>query len=257
MAGEVLTRRDGAVLEIALNRPATRNALTRELHAELHAALVEAGDPAVRCVVLTGEGAGFCSGQDLREFGEVAGSIADGLERTYHPNVRLIRSLAKPVLAAVNGVAAGAGLSLALACDVRIASSTATFVPGFIGIGLVPDAGGTYFIERLLGAARAFEWMCSNRRVSAEEALEWGLVHEVVPDEEFRARVAEAAAWWAERPTAAIAGTKALLDAARGSTLDDQLAREAATQQGIVATADFAEGVAAFLERRPPRFTGS
>ena len=115
----------------------------------------------MRCVVVTGAGKGFCAGQDLKEFGSVSGSIGDALEQTYHPNIRRVRALAKPVIAAVNGPAAGAGLSFACACDVRVASETATFVPGFVGIGLVPDAGGTWFIHRLLGFARAFEWMCA------------------------------------------------------------------------------------------------
>ena len=182
MADEVLTSRDGAVLTITFNRPEVYNAFNRELHAALNAALTEASDPAVRCVVVTGAGKGFCAGQDLKEFGAVSGSVGDALETTYHPNVRLVRTLAKPVIAAVNGPAAGAGLSFACACDLRVAAESATFVPGFIGIGLVPDAGGTWFIHRLLGFARAFDWMCSNRRLTAAEALDWGLVSEVVPD---------------------------------------------------------------------------
>lgn len=256
MADEVLTRRDSAVLTITLNRPEVYNALTRLLHAELRAALEGAADPGVRCVVLTGAGKGFCSGQDLREF-TALGSVAEALEETYHPNVRLLRSLAKPVLGALNGVAAGAGLSLALACDVRTAAASATLVPGFVGIGLVPDAGGTAALERLLGASRAFEWMSSNRRLGAQEALAWGLVSEVVADEDFEARVAELAAEWAERPTAAVGRTKLLLDHAHGADLESQLAREAALQQECIESADFAEGVSAFLEKRPPRFTGA
>ena len=185
MADEVLTARDGAVLTITFNRPEVYNAFNRELHAALNAALTEAADPAVRCVVITGAGKGFCAGQDLKEFGAVSGTVGDALEQTYHPNVRLVRSLGKPVIAAVNGPAAGAGLSFACACDLRIAAESATFVPGFVGIGLVPDAGGTWFIHRLLGFARAFEWMSSNRRLSAAEAFDWGLVSEVVPDDAF------------------------------------------------------------------------
>ena len=187
-------RRDGAVLTITFNRPEVYNAFNRELHAALGEALDEAADAAVRCVVVTGAGKGFCAGQDLKEFGSVSASIQDALEQTYHPNVRRVRSLEKPVIAAVNGPAAGAGLSFACACDVRVASESATFVPGFIGIGLVPDAGGTWFVHRLLGFARSFEWMTSNTRLSAAEALEWGLVSEVVPAGSFEARVAELAA---------------------------------------------------------------
>jgi 2-(1,2-epoxy-1,2-dihydrophenyl)acetyl-CoA isomerase len=257
MADEVLTRRDDAVLTITFNRPEVYNAFNRDLHAALHEALTEAADPAIRCVVVTGAGKGFCAGQDLKEFGAVSGSIGDALEQTYHPNVRLIRSLAKPVIAAVNGPAAGAGLSFACACDVRVASSAATFVPGFIGIGLVPDAGGTWFIHRLLGFARAFEWMCSNRRLSAEEALAWGLVSEVIEADRFEERVAEVAADGASRPTLAVGRTKQLFDHAFTAELDAQLALEAKLQQQSVGTADFAEGVSAFLEKRAPGFTGS
>ena len=257
MADEVLTSRDGAVLTITFNRPEVYNAFNRELHAALNAALTEAGDPAVRCVVITGAGKGFCAGQDLKEFGAVSSSIRDALETTYHPNVRLVRSLPKPVIAAVNGPAAGAGLSFACACDLRVAAASATFVPGFVGIGLVPDAGGTFFVHRLLGFARAFEWMCSNRRLTAPEALDWGLVSEVVPDESFAGRVAELAAEWAERPTLAVGRTKQLFEHAATASLEEQLALEAELQQASVGTTDFAEGVGAFLEKRAPRFSGS
>ncbi len=151
MAEEVLTSRDGSVLTITLNRPDVFNAFNRALHAGLNAALREADDAGVRAVVITGAGRGFCSGQDLREFQQLPGTIRDALEATYHPNIRLIRSLEKPVIAAVNGPVAGAGLSLACACDVRVASDAASFVPGFVGIGLVPDSGGSWFVHRLLG----------------------------------------------------------------------------------------------------------
>lgn len=257
MADEVLTSRDGAVLTIALNRPEVYNAFNRALHAALREALTEAQDPAIRCVVVTGAGKGFCAGQDLKEFGTVSASIGDALEQTYHPNIRLVRALEKPVIAAVNGPAAGAGLSFACACDIRVASDAATFVPGFVGIGLVPDSGGTWFIHRLLGFARAFEWMCANTRLSAAEALDWGLVSEVIPADGFESRVAELAAEWAARPTLAVARTKQLFEHAFASSLEEQLALEAELQQASVGTADFREGVGAFLEKRPPTFTGT
>jgi len=257
MADEVLTSREGAVLTITLNRPEVYNAFNRELHAALGAALDEAKDTSVRCVVITGAGKGFCAGQDLKEFGAVSESIGDALEQTYHPNIRRIRALPKPVIAAVNGPAAGAGLSLACACDLRVASETATFVPGFVGIGLIPDSGGTWFIHRLLGFARAFEWMCSNTRLSAAEALDWGLVSELIPADEFGSRVADLAAEWAARPTLAIGGTKQLFEHAYASGLEAQLSLEAELQQASVGSADFAEGVNAFLAKRAPEFTGT
>src|SRR3954454_14531701 len=172
---EVELTRAGAVQTITLNRPDKMNAFNRAMHAALREALKAARDPDVRAVVVTGAGRGFCAGQDLTEFGETA-DVGAALRDTYHPNMLAIRALEKPVIAAVNGACAGAGLSLACACDIRIAADAAAFVPGFIGIGLIPDAGGSYFIHRLLGASRAFEWMTSNRRLTAAEAHAWGLV---------------------------------------------------------------------------------
>jgi len=253
---EVEVSRDGAVETITLNRPDKLNAFSRALHGELHEALEEARDPAVRAVVITGAGRGFSAGQDLTAFGE-AGDVAAMLRATYHVTVRAIRSLEKPVIAGVNGVCAGAGLSLARACDIRLASDAAFFVPGFVGIGLVPDSGGTFFLQRLLGTPRAFEWMTSNRRLTAAEAHAWGLVSEVVAAESFEARLAERAAELAAGPTRAIASTKRLYDEAATATLEEQLEREAETQAEMAKAEDFREGVAAFGEKRPPSFSGS
>ena len=257
MADEVLTARDGAVLTITLNRPDTYNAINRAMHDGLAAALADAADSDVRAVVITGAGRGFCSGQDLREFSSLPGGVGAALEETYHPNIRAIRALEKPVIAAVNGPCAGAGLSLACACDVRVASVDANFVPGFIGIGLIPDSGGSYFLARLLGPSRAFSWMTSNRRLTAAEAEAWGLVDHVVPADELVAHAAELAARYAAAPTRGIAMTKQLFDNAQGATLDEQLALEGELQTAATKTADFMEGVTAFLEKRPPNFTGS
>jgi 2-(1,2-epoxy-1,2-dihydrophenyl)acetyl-CoA isomerase len=254
---EVETTRDGGVLTITLNRPDVLNAFNRGMHEALGAALKEARDPEIRAVVLTGAGRGFCVGQDLTEFREAPGDIADRLRESYHPNVLAVRALEKPVIAAVNGAAAGAGLSFACACDIRIASDAATFVPAFINIGLVPDSGGSYFIARLLGTARAFEWMTSGRRLSAEEALDWGLVSEIVRAEDLPARAAELAAQLAAMPTRGVGMTKRLFDEAAHCTLEEQLELEAELQTAATQTADFREGVDAFLEKRAPKFTGT
>jgi 2-(1,2-epoxy-1,2-dihydrophenyl)acetyl-CoA isomerase len=253
---EVETSRDGAVLTITLNRPDVLNAVNADMHRALTGALKEARAPDVRAVVITGAGRGFCVGQDLTEFREAAGDIAGRLRGSYHPNILAIRALEKPVVAAVNGPAAGAGLSLACACDVRLASDEATFVPAFINIGLVPDSGSTYLVRRLLGTARAFEWMSSGRRLTAAEAHAWGLVSEVVEADRLEARTAELADELAALPTRGIALTKRLFDHAEHTTLEEQLELEAQLQAAATRTHDFAEGVAAFLEKREPRFEG-
>jgi 2-(1,2-epoxy-1,2-dihydrophenyl)acetyl-CoA isomerase len=253
---EVETHREGAVLTITLNRPDVLNALNSAMHAALAAALRDARDSEVRAVVITGAGRGFCVGQDLTEFREAPGDIGDRLRSTYHPNVLALRTLEKPVIAAVNGAAAGAGLSFACACDIRLAADTAAFVPAFVNIGLVPDSGGTYFIARLLGPARAFEWMSSGRRLTAAEAHAWGLVSEVVEADELPARAAARAAELAALPTRGIGMTKRLFDRAWGAPLEEQLEREAQLQAAATQTDDFREGVAAFLEKRAPHFTG-
>src|SRR4051794_28790707 len=247
---EVETTREGAVLTITLNRPDVLNAFNVDLHRALGAALKDARADDVRAVVITGAGRGFCVGQDLTEFREAPGNIGERLRGNYHPNILAIRALEKPVIAAVNGPAAGAGLSLACACDLRIASDEATFVPAFINIGLIPDSGGTFFITRLIGQSRALEWLGSGRPLSAEEALEWGLVSEVLEPTVLETRAAEVAGELAALPTRAIGMTKRLLDRAPTSTLDEQLEWEAQLQAAATQTDDFREGVDAFLEKR-------
>ncbi|MBD0348731.1 MAG: enoyl-CoA hydratase/isomerase family protein [Thermoleophilia bacterium] len=243
-------------MTITLNRPDVLNAFNAAMHRALGAALREARGDDVRAVVLTGAGRGFCVGQDLTEFREEPGDIGERLRGNYHPNVLAIRALEKPVIAAVNGPAAGAGVSFACACDVRIAADSATFVPAFINIGLVPDSGGSYFVSRLLGYARAFEWMTSGRRLTAAEAHAWGLVSEVVEADRLTARAAELASSLAGMPTRGIGMTKRLLDHAASATLDEQLELEAQLQSAATRTEDFREGVAAFLDKREPRFSG-
>jgi 2-(1,2-epoxy-1,2-dihydrophenyl)acetyl-CoA isomerase len=253
----VETSREGAVLTITLNRPDVLNAFNSEMHRALAAALREARAADVRAVVLTGAGRGFCVGQDLTEFREAPGDIGRRLRENYHPNVLAIRALEKPVIAAVNGSAAGAGLSIACACDIRVAAETASFIPAFINIGLIPDSGGSYYVTRILGPARAFEWLASGRKLTAAEALAWGLVSEVVEEASLATSVAELARQLAALPTRGIGMTKRLIDGALTSTLEQQLEREAQLQTAATQTEDFLEGVAAFLEKRPPQFRGA
>ena len=254
---EVETTREGAVLTIALNRPDKLNAFDAATHKAFAGALKEAADPDVRAVVLTGTGRGFCVGQDLAELSDSERDVAALLRERWNRHVLGLRGLEKPVLAAVNGAAAGAGLSLACACDLRIAADSAAFVPAFVNVGLVPDTGGSWLVPRLLGYARAFEWMCSGRKIDAGEALAWGLVTEVVPADQALGRTQERARELAALPTRAIAMTKRLFERAASSKLADQLELEAQLQLAATRTGDFAEGVAAFLEKREPRFTGS
>jgi 2-(1,2-epoxy-1,2-dihydrophenyl)acetyl-CoA isomerase len=253
---EVEVSREGAVLTITLNRPEVLNAINQAVHDGLRAGLKEARADDVRAVVLTGAGRGFCVGQDLTEFREAHGDISERLRASYHPNILAIRELAKPVIAAVNGVTAGAGVSLACACDLRIAADSASFVPGFIGIGLVPDSGGSLFIQRILGTARAFDWMTTNRKIGAAKAAEWGLANGVVEADRLAAHAAEVAAMFAELPTRAIGMTKRLFDHAATATLEEQLELEAQLQSAATKSDDFREGVSAFLEKREPAFTG-
>jgi 2-(1,2-epoxy-1,2-dihydrophenyl)acetyl-CoA isomerase len=253
---EVETTRDGAVLTITLNRPDKLNAFDAATHKAFAGALKEAADAEVRAVVLTGAGRGFCVGQDLAELSEGDRDVATLLRERWNRHVLGLRGLEKPVLAAVNGAAAGAGLSLACACDLRIAADSTAFVPAFVTVGLVPDTGGSWLVPRLLGYARAFEWMSSGRKIDAAEALAWGLVSEVVPADEVLGRTQERAGALAALPTRAIAMTKRLFERAASSRLEDQLELEAQLQVAATRTEDFAEGVAAFLEKRDPRFTG-
>ena len=253
---EVETSRDGAVLTITLNRPDVLNAFDSAMHRAFAAALAEARAEDVRALVITGAGRGFCVGQDLTEFREAAGDIGARLRGNYHPNVLALRALEKPVIAAVNGAAAGAGVSFACACDFRIASDQATFVPAFINIGLVPDSGATFFVTRLVGQARAFEWFATGRRLTAAEAHAWGVVNEVVEHDALAERTAAFAAELAAMPTRGIGMTKRLFDRAPTAVLEDQLEWEAQLQAAATRTEDFREGVAAFLEKRDPNFQG-
>jgi 2-(1,2-epoxy-1,2-dihydrophenyl)acetyl-CoA isomerase len=245
---------------IRLDRPDKLNALTGRMSEEiLHVLGASAEDPAVRCVVVTGEGRGFCAGQDLGEFSArdlSSPDVAEHLRSGYNPMIAALVELPKPVIAGVNGVVAGAGLSLALACDLRLASDAATFLQAFVKIGLVPDSGGTWLLPRAVGFGRALELSITGRKVDAEEAARIGLVHRVVPAQSFARELEELAASFADGPTRAIGATKRLLSEAMGSTLAETLEREAVAQAEMAGSPDFAEGVQAFIDKRPARFTG-
>lgn len=252
----VKLERDGAALRLTLDRPRVLNALSPAMLDELRQALEgPAADEAVRAVLLTGAGRGFCAGADLSET-PVDADIESLLAERYHPVVRALAELPKPVVAAVNGAAAGAGLSLALACDVRLLSSAASLAIGFPGIGLVMDASCSYALPRLVGLGRAFELVYSGRRVPAQEALALGLGERLLDAEGF-----EEAAWrWvrelAEGPTLAFALAKRELRASLGNELERQLALEAELQARAASSRDAHEGVAAFVDKRRPRFEG-
>jgi 2-(1,2-epoxy-1,2-dihydrophenyl)acetyl-CoA isomerase len=243
--------RDGAVLELTLNRPDALNAFTVELHDALAGALKAARSPDIRAVIITGAGRAFSAGQDLAEAQNADTGPGERIRRYYNPNLRALRALDKPVVAAVNGVAAGAGVGLALACDVRVASAKASLVPAFIAIGLVPDSGLSWTATRILGEARAFDWLTTNRRLSANEALDWGLLTEVTEPERTLERARERAAELAETPGTAAAMTKRLLAQAVSGTFEDQLELERQLQQAASEDPAYATSIAAFLDRRP------
>jgi len=258
----VLVEDRESVRTLTLNRPQVLNAFDAALIAELNTAVrAAAEDETARCVVVTGAGRAFCSGQDLAEY---AGRFesADPLELEprlrdeYNPIIISLRTMAKPVLASVNGVAAGAGCSLALACDLRIAAESASFIEAFINIGLVPDCGSTLFLPRLVGAARAAEIAFSGRKVGAQEALEIGLVNKMVADSNLRDETAKLAQQLAHQPTRAVGWTKRALNAAWDNNLETQLELEAKLQTPATRTRDHREGIAAFMEKRRAEFQG-
>lgn len=250
---------DGPVATLTLDRPESLNALTVPVKVALREALETiAADRAVRAVILTGAGRAFCAGQDLaeREQPDAAPLDVEVRER-YNPLIRAIRSMPQPVIAAVNGVAAGAGASLAFACDIRIAAEEARFLLAFGRIGLVPDSGATWFLPRLVGPAKAAELALVGDTVDAKEALRIGLVSRVVPADGLMPEARALAARLAEGAPLAMSLTKRALERSMTVTLDEALDREAELQGQAGASADHAEGLAAFREKRPPRFTGT
>jgi 2-(1,2-epoxy-1,2-dihydrophenyl)acetyl-CoA isomerase len=254
----LLYRQENGVATISLNRPDVYNALNDEITYELQDAFkTVAKDDAVRVVVLTGEGKAFCSGQDLKAAsGKEKRSFIDSLHKRYNPIVRAMRSLPKPVVCRLNGVAAGAGCSLALACDVIVAAEEATLIEVFINIGLVPDSGSSYFLPRLVGMAKAFELCSMGTRVKAKEALEIGLINKVVSADQLDAAVKEYADYYATAPTKAIGLIKKMLNKSATASLEDMLEYEAYAQEIAGSSQDYKEGVSAFLEKRKPLFQG-
>ncbi|MDO8882352.1 MAG: enoyl-CoA hydratase-related protein [Pseudotabrizicola sp.] len=247
---------DRGIATLALNRPEVMNALSTQMRAELLDAFRYAGKSA-RVIVLTGQGRAFCSGQDLGDRAKIA---EIDLERTlrdeYEPLLRAIMDCPVPTIAAVNGAAAGAGANLALACDVVIAAHSASFIQAFTRIGLMPDAGGTYWLPRQMGFARAMGAMLFADKISAQQAADWGMIWEAVPDADFAAHIARRAGALAQGPTVAYRGVKQALRQSYANDLEAQLALEARLQGACGQTRDFMEGVVAFLDKRPAEFEG-
>lgn len=246
------------VATITLNRPDVYNALNDEITFELQDALkAVAKDDAVRVVVLTGEGKAFCSGQDLKAAsGNQKRSFLQSLHKRYNPIVRAMRNLPKPIVGRINGVAAGAGCSLALACDVIVASEEATLIEVFINIGLVPDSGSSYFLPRMIGMPKAFEMCSMGSRVKATEAAAIGLINRAVPADQLDATVKSYTDYYATAPTRSIGIIKKMLNKSTTSTLEDMLEYEAYCQEIAGSSHDYKEGVQAFLEKRKPNFLG-
>lgn len=257
----VIARLDAGVLHLTLNRPEKLNSFNEEMHMALRAGITRAHeDTEVRAVLLTGSGRGFCAGQDLGDRdprkGGPAPDLGKTLETFYNPTLRLIRSLEKPVICAVNGVAAGAGANIALACDIVLAAKSAKFIQAFAKIGLVPDAGGSWSLARILGEPRAKALALTAEPVTAERAADWGLIWKAVDDADLMEQATALATQLAAGPTLGLGLTKRLIQAAATNSLDEQLDMERDLQQQAGRSADYAEGVTAFLEKRPARFSG-
>jgi 2-(1,2-epoxy-1,2-dihydrophenyl)acetyl-CoA isomerase len=252
---------DSGVAVLKLNRPDALNSFTAEMHGEVREVLASAAeDKAVRAVLITGNGRGFCAGQDLNDRavspGESMPDLGDSVENYYNPLIRRITTMEKPVICAVNGVAAGAGANIALACDIVIAARSANFIESFSRLGLIPDSGGTWHLPRLVGMARAKGLAMLGPKVSAEQALEWGMIWQVVDDEALMDTALGLAQEMATQPTRGFAFTKQAFAASAANTLDQQLDLERDLMRAAGRTHDYQEGVKAFLEKRQPEYKG-
>jgi 2-(1,2-epoxy-1,2-dihydrophenyl)acetyl-CoA isomerase len=249
---------DGPVARITLNRPDRLNSFTVQMHEELRHALGNLGK--ARVVVLTGAGRGFCAGQDLNDRAVASDQpvdLGETVMQCWNPLVRTLTSLPQPVIARVNGVAAGAGANIALACDLVVAAKSAKFIQSFSAIGLIPDSGGTWVLPRLAGQARALGLALTGEPLPAEKAAEWGLIWKAVDDEALDAEVDTIAEKLTSLPPLGLAATKEMIRTSWQYSLDEELERQAGTMRRLGFTADYLEGVSAFLEKRPPKFTGN
>ena len=252
---------NNGVAILRLNRPDSLNSFTAEMHGEVREALTGAAqDKAVRAVLLTGNGRGFCAGQDLNDRAVAPGDempdLGDSVESYYNPLIRLLTTMEKPVICAVNGVAAGAGANIAFACDIVIAGRSASFIESFCKLGLIPDSGGTWVLPRLVGMARARGLAMLGPKISAEQAETWGMIWQCVDDEELMPTALGLAEQMATQPTRGFAFTKQAFAASAANTLDQQLELEKELMRAAGKTHDYQEGVKAFLEKRTPEYKG-
>jgi 2-(1,2-epoxy-1,2-dihydrophenyl)acetyl-CoA isomerase len=253
----VLFSNEAGIARLTLNRPERLNSFTVQMHEEVADALADLGD--ARVLVLTGAGRGFCAGQDLNDRAVAPGEAVDlgeSVEKRYNPLVRRLTQLPMPVIARVNGVAAGAGANIALACDIVVAAKSAKFIQSFANIGLIPDSGGTWVLPRLVGQARALGLALTAEALPAERAAEWGLIWKAVEDEALDAEVDALAARFGSAPTRGLAAIKRMIRESWGHSLDQELDLQRDAMRELGGSDDYREGVAAFMEKRAPRFTG-
>lgn len=261
MSNTIIINQHTGWVEIILNRPESLNSFTEEMHLALRDALTQARDtPNCRAILITGAGRGFCAGQDLgdRDPSKMDGppDLSQTLNNFYNPLVRLIRDMPKPIICAVNGVAAGAGVNLALNCDIVFADETAKFIQSFAKVGLIPDAGGTWHLPRLLGEARAKALSLTAQPISGKQAAEWGLIWKALPQDALMEEAKALAEHFSNGPTVGLGLIKKTIHQSASNSLDQQLDLEAKTQGETGRTNDYAEGVSAFLEKRSPNFKG-